>query len=94
MRVAVRLAYQQLTHRGSKLIGALLGVTVAVVLMFTQLGFKFNPQFTDENAACLAWEENIYFMVLKREFFATFTDAPACLACLRRVCIWLTVRPA
>src|SRR5258707_13544078 len=39
-RVAVRLAYQQLSHRGSKLIGALLGVTVAVVLMFTQLGFK------------------------------------------------------
>ncbi|HEX3860342.1 MAG TPA: FtsX-like permease family protein [Stellaceae bacterium] len=39
-RVAVRLAYQQLTHRGAKLIGALLGVTVAVVLMFTQLGFK------------------------------------------------------
>jgi putative ABC transport system permease protein len=38
--VAVRLAYQQLTHRGAKLIGALLGVTVAVVLMFTQLGFK------------------------------------------------------
>ena len=38
--VAARLAYQQLTHRGAKLIGALLGVTVAVVLMFTQLGFK------------------------------------------------------
>ncbi len=38
--VAMRLAYQQLTHRGAKLIGALLGVTVAVVLMFTQLGFK------------------------------------------------------
>jgi putative ABC transport system permease protein len=39
-RVSVRLAYQQLTHRGAKLIGSLLGVTVAVVLMFTQLGFK------------------------------------------------------
>jgi putative ABC transport system permease protein len=39
-RVAIRLAYQQLTHRGAKLIGALLGVTVAIVLMFTQLGFK------------------------------------------------------
>ena len=38
--VAARLAYQQLTHRGAKLLGALLGVTVAVVLMFTQLGFK------------------------------------------------------
>jgi putative ABC transport system permease protein len=39
-RVAARLAYQQLTHRGAKLIGALMGVSVAIVLMFTQLGFK------------------------------------------------------
>ena len=39
-RVSTRLAYHQLTHRGAKLIGSLLGVTVAVVLMFTQLGFK------------------------------------------------------
>ena len=38
--VAVRLAFQQLTHRGAKLVGALLGVSVAIVLMFTQLGFK------------------------------------------------------
>jgi putative ABC transport system permease protein len=38
--VSARLAYQQLTHRGAKLVGALLGVMVAVVLMFTQLGFK------------------------------------------------------
>lgn len=37
---AARLAYRQLMHRGAKLLGALLGVMVAVVLMFTQLGFK------------------------------------------------------
>jgi uncharacterized protein len=41
---------------------------------YTALGATINPLFTDENAACLAWEENIYFMMLKREFFATFTD--------------------
>ncbi len=41
---------------------------------YTAVGATINPQFTDENAVCLAWEENIYFMVLKREFFATFTD--------------------
>ena len=41
---------------------------------YTALGATINPLFTDENAACLAWDENIYFMVLKREFFATFTD--------------------
>jgi hypothetical protein len=41
---------------------------------YSAIGATINPQFTDENAVCLAWEENIYFMVLKREFFATFTD--------------------
>lgn len=37
---AARLAGRQLAHRGAKLLAALLGVMVAVVLMFTQLGFK------------------------------------------------------
>ena len=41
---------------------------------YTALGATINPQFTDENAACLVWSESIYFMVLTREFFATFTD--------------------
>ncbi|KAB1073466.1 FtsX-like permease family protein [Methylobacterium planeticum] len=40
LAAAARLAYRQLTHRGAKLLAALLGVMVAVVLMFTQLGFK------------------------------------------------------
>jgi predicted lactoylglutathione lyase len=44
------------------------------VAFYTALGARINPLFTDENAACLAWDENIYFMVLKREFMATFTD--------------------
>jgi len=41
---------------------------------YTALGCTINPLFTDENAACVVWDENIYFMVLTREFFATFTD--------------------
>ena len=41
---------------------------------YTALGATINPLFTDENAACFVWDENIYTMVLKREFFATFTD--------------------
>jgi len=41
---------------------------------YTALGATINPLFTDDNAACLVWEENIYLMVLKREFMATFTD--------------------
>lgn len=41
---------------------------------YTALGFGINPDFTDENAACVVVDDNIYFMVLTREFFATFTD--------------------
>ena len=41
---------------------------------YTALGATINPLFTDENAVCLVWDENITTMVLKREFFATFTD--------------------
>jgi hypothetical protein len=43
---------------------------------YTALGATINPLFTDENAACLVWDENIFLMVLKREFMATFTDKP------------------
>src|SRR5687767_15119365 len=41
---------------------------------YTALGAGINPQFTDENAACIVWDDNVYFMVLKKEFFQTFTD--------------------
>jgi predicted lactoylglutathione lyase len=43
---------------------------------YTALGATINPLFTDENAVCLVWDENIFTMVLKREFFETFTDKP------------------
>jgi len=43
---------------------------------YTALGAEINPLFTDDNAVCLVWEENIFTMVLKREFFATFTHKP------------------
>jgi predicted lactoylglutathione lyase len=41
---------------------------------YTSLGAGINPLFTDDNAACIVWDENIYFMVLTKEYFATFTD--------------------
>jgi len=43
---------------------------------YTALGAGISPQFTDDNAACIVWDDNVYFMILKREFFATFTDKP------------------
>jgi uncharacterized protein len=41
---------------------------------YTSLGAGINPQFTDDNAACIVWGDDVYFMVLTREYFATFTD--------------------
>ncbi|MFT4226172.1 VOC family protein [Micropruina sp.] len=41
---------------------------------YTALGASINPTFTDANGACVVWDDNIYFMVLTREFFASFTD--------------------
>jgi predicted lactoylglutathione lyase len=43
---------------------------------FTGLGWRINPNFTDENAACIVIDEHLYLMVLTRDFFATFTDKP------------------
>ena len=40
---------------------------------FTKLGFTFNPQFTDENAACMIIGENIFAMLLVEKFFKSFT---------------------
>ncbi|MED1780475.1 VOC family protein [Brevibacillus fortis] len=40
---------------------------------FTAIGYEFNPQFTDQNAACLVIGENIFAMLLVEEFFQTFT---------------------
>lgn len=40
---------------------------------FTELGYSFNPQFTNENAACLVITEDIYAMLLLPHFFMRFT---------------------
>ncbi|QIL75568.1 MULTISPECIES: VOC family protein [Hymenobacter] len=42
------------------------------VNFFTQLGYQFNQQFTDENATCMIVGENIYVMLLVEPFFKTF----------------------
>ncbi|SHL34653.1 hypothetical protein SAMN05444266_10330 [Chitinophaga jiangningensis] len=43
---------------------------------FTKLGYDFNPQFTDEKAACMVVSDTIYFMLIVEEFFQTFTNKP------------------
>ncbi|RZU02323.1 VOC family protein [Rivibacter subsaxonicus] len=43
---------------------------------FKALGFGFDPQFTNEQAACMIVGENIYVMLLPVPFLQTFTDKP------------------
>lgn len=40
---------------------------------FSKIGFDFNPQFTDETAACMVVSGNIFAMLLTEEKFKTFT---------------------
>lgn len=43
---------------------------------FTALGFTFNPQWTDDTAACMVMGESIFAMLLTREKFQTFSPKP------------------
>lgn len=44
---------------------------------FRSLGYSFNDQYTDENAACLIIREDaIFAMLLTHEWFARYTKKP------------------
>ena len=45
---------------------------------FSKLGFEFNPQFTDEKAACMVVNAKTSVMLLERSFFQTFTKREIC----------------
>jgi len=45
---------------------------------FTQLGYTFNPQFTDETAGCMIVSEDIFVMLLTEAKFKTFTPKAIC----------------
>lgn len=40
---------------------------------FDQLGFKNNPQFTDDTAACMVISDDIFLMILTEPKFKSFT---------------------
>lgn len=40
---------------------------------FSSLGFTFNKQFTDDNAACMIVSDDAFFMLLTDGFFRGFT---------------------
>ncbi|WP_079909512.1 VOC family protein [Paenibacillus sp. 32352] len=39
---------------------------------FSAIGFEFNSQFTDHNAACMVINDRTFVMLLVEEFFQTF----------------------
>lgn len=41
---------------------------------FKTLGWTFNPQFTDDTAACMVISDDIYSMLLTHKKFAEFTN--------------------
>lgn len=43
---------------------------------FKSLGFTFNPKFTNDQGACMVIGDNIYAMLLSKDFFQGFTDKP------------------
>ena len=72
---------------------------------FAGLGFGFEPKFTNEKAACMVIEGNIYAMLLTEDFFQSFYDRPiadarkqtgvtVCLSCDSRAQVDETVAKA
>jgi uncharacterized protein len=41
---------------------------------FTELGFDFNLEFSDDSAACMVVDQNIYVMLLAEERFRDFIN--------------------
>jgi uncharacterized protein len=43
---------------------------------FGELGFEFDPKFTDDTATCMVVSDQAFVMLLTREKFAGFTTKP------------------
>lgn len=43
---------------------------------YEALGFRINPQFSDDTAACVVISDTIYLMILTRERFKGFAPLP------------------
>ncbi|MBA3422844.1 MAG: VOC family protein [Thermoleophilaceae bacterium] len=41
---------------------------------FGELGFEFNPDFSDDNAACMIVDENIFVMLIVEDRFRDFIN--------------------
>ena len=48
----------------------------ASIAFYEALGFKNNPRFTDDTAACMVWSDAINVMLLTHGKWRTFTSRP------------------
>jgi len=65
------------THPGRMLFVSLPVADVArSKAFFAELGFAFNPAFSDENGVCMLVGEDAFVMLLGREKFAEFSKLP------------------
>lgn len=48
----------------------------ASIDFYKALGFRNNPHFTDDTAACMVWSEAIHVMLLTHAKWRTFTTRP------------------
>lgn len=48
----------------------------ASMAFYAALGFKNNPQFTNDDAACMVWSDTIYVMIHTPNSWRRFTDRP------------------
>lgn len=77
MHLCVRNRYQrkkQKTMAKQIFINLPISDLKASMAFYEAAGFKNNPQFTDETAACMVLTDTIYVMLLTHEKFAQFTS--------------------
>jgi predicted lactoylglutathione lyase len=48
------------------------------IRFFSQLGFRFDPKYTDDQAACLIVNGSIYAMLITEPLFRTFVPTAIC----------------
>lgn len=48
----------------------------AALAFYQGIGFTQNPQFSDDNSACMVWSEAIYVMLLSHAKWRSFTQRP------------------
>jgi uncharacterized protein len=72
---------------------------------FESMGYHFNPEFSNEQGACLVLGDNLFAMLLTHDFFKTFIDRPisdtkktigalVCVSCKDRTQVDALVRKA